>query len=160
MWARIFSFILLWERRVINVRRRRAEMYSVLLDWNGSYQYMNTWFLTPLSWFLHMDRYRFLFLSDFLVLTSEISVYISFLSSVSCHSSWCMRAKSLQSCPTLSALWTGALQAPVSMGFSRHEYWSGLACPPPWDLPDPGIKPTSFASPVLAGRFFILSTTW
>ena len=42
-------------------------------------------------------------------------------------------------------------QAPLSMGFPRQEYWSGLPCPPPGDLPDPGIEP---ASPALAGRFF------
>ena len=40
-------------------------------------------------------------------------------------------------------LWTVALQAPLSMGFSRQEYWGGLPCPPPGDLPDPGIKPAS-----------------
>ena len=37
--------------------------------------------------------------------------------------------------------WTGAHQAPLSVGFSRQEYWSELSCPPPEDLPDPGIKP-------------------
>ena len=40
------------------------------------------------------------------------------------------------------------------MGFSRQEYWSGLPCPPPGDLPDPGIEPSSLASPALAGGFF------
>ena len=40
-------------------------------------------------------------------------------------------------------LWTVARQAPLSMGSSRQEYWSGLSSPPPGDLPDPGIKPTS-----------------
>ena len=50
--------------------------------------------------------------------------------------------------------WTVALQAPLSMEFSRQEYWSGLPFPPPGDLPDPGIKPTSLTSPSLAGRFF------
>ena len=39
--------------------------------------------------------------------------------------------------------WTAAHQAPLSMGFSRQEYWSGLPCPPPGDLPNPGIKPRS-----------------
>ena len=48
--------------------------------------------------------------------------------------------------------WTVAHQAPLSIGFSRQKYWSGLACPPPGGLPDPGIKPTS---PALAGKFFI-----
>ena len=47
--------------------------------------------------------------------------------------------------------WTIARQAPLSMGFSRQEYWGGLPCPLPWDLPDPGIKPMS---PALAGGFF------
>ena len=56
--------------------------------------------------------------------------------------------------------WTVALQASVSMGLSRQEYWSGLPCPPPGDLPDPGIKPTSLMSPALAGRFFTTSATW
>ena len=44
-------------------------------------------------------------------------------------------------------LWTVAHQAPLSMGFSRREYWSGLPCPPRWDLPDPGIKPASLCLP-------------
>ena len=48
-----------------------------------------------------------------------------------------------------STLWTVAYQAPLSMGFSRQEYWSGLPCPPPGDLPDPGIEPTSPESPAL-----------
>ena len=42
-----------------------------------------------------------------------------------------------------ATLWTVAHQAPYSMGFSRQEYWSGLPCPPPGDLPNPGIKPRS-----------------
>ena len=42
-----------------------------------------------------------------------------------------------------TALWTVACQAPLSMGFSQQEYWSGLPCPPPGDLPNPGIKPAS-----------------
>ena len=48
--------------------------------------------------------------------------------------------------------WTVACQAPLSIGFSWQEYWSGLPFPPPGDLPDPGIK---LRSPALAGRFFI-----
>ena len=56
----------------------------------------------------------------------------------------CVRAKSLQSCATV---WTVALQALLSMGFSRKEYWSGLSYSPPGDLPNPGIKPMSLTSP-------------
>ena len=49
---------------------------------------------------------------------------------------------------------TVARQAPLSVGFFRQEYWSGLPCPPPVDLSDPGIKPVSLTSPALAGGFF------
>ena len=53
-----------------------------------------------------------------------------------------------------ATLWTVAYQAPLSMEFSRQGYWNGLPFPPPGDLPDPEIKPTSLAFPALAGRFF------
>ena len=46
-----------------------------------------------------------------------------------------------------AALWTVAHQAPLSVGFSRQVHWSGLLCPPPGDLPYPGIEPMSTASP-------------
>ena len=49
-------------------------------------------------------------------------------------------------------LWTVAHQAPLSVGFSRQEYWSGLPCPPPGDLLDPGITPVPLMSPALAVR--------
>ena len=55
--------------------------------------------------------------------------------------------------------WTVAHQAPLSMGFSRQEYWSGLPCYPPGDLPDPGIKPISLKSSALANGFFTTSIT-
>ena len=57
-------------------------------------------------------------------------------------------------------LWTVAHQAPLSMGFSRQEYWSGLPCPPTADLPNPGIEPASLASPALAAGFFTTRATW
>ena len=50
--------------------------------------------------------------------------------------------------------WTVPCQAPLSMGFSRQEYWSGLPFPPPGDLPDAGIKPKSPAAPAMVGIFF------
>ena len=46
------------------------------------------------------------------------------------------------------------------MEFFRQEYWSRFPFPTPGDLPDPGIEPTSFASPASAGRFFITRATW
>ena len=53
-------------------------------------------------------------------------------------------------------LWTVACQGPLSMGFSRQEYWSGLPCPSPGDLPNPGIEPASLMSPALAGELLSL----
>ena len=58
------------------------------------------------------------------------------------------------------APWTVAFQAPLSMGLSRQEYWSGLPCPPPGNLSNPRIKPTSLTSPALAGGFFTTIATW
>ncbi|ELR49492.1 hypothetical protein M91_06984, partial [Bos mutus] len=52
-----------------------------------------------------------------------------------------------------------AHQAPLSMRFSRQEYWSGLPFLSPGDLSNPGIKPVSLMSPALAGRFFTTSAT-
>ena len=62
-----------------------------------------------------------------------------------------------QSCPTLWGPWTVICQAPLSMGFSRQEYWSGLSFPPPRDLPSSGIKPTSPVSPALQADSLRLS---
>ena len=59
-----------------------------------------------------------------------------------------------------STLWTVAHQAPLSIGFSRQEHWSGLLLLPPGDLPDPGIQPTSLMSPALAGGIFTTNATW
>ena len=56
--------------------------------------------------------------------------------------------------------WIVAHQAPLSMGFSRQEYWSGLSCPPSGDIPVPGIKRTSLMSPALAGEFFTTGAAW
>jgi len=57
-------------------------------------------------------------------------------------------------------LWTVAWQVPLSMGFFRQESWSGLPCPSPRDLPDPGVEPTFLVSPSLAGGLFTISATW
>ena len=56
--------------------------------------------------------------------------------------------------------WTVAHPGPLSMEFSRQEYWSGLTFPSPRDLPDPEIKLASPASPALAGGFFYHWITW
>ena len=76
--------------------------------------------------------------------------------------------RSLQSCCVLSHFsrvqffatpWTIAHQAPLSVGFSRQEYWSRLPFSPPGDLPDPGIELAALTSPALTGGFFTTSTT-
>ena len=63
-----------------------------------------------------------------------------------------VHAKSLSCVQLFATLWTVACQAPLSMGFSRREYWSGLTCPTPGGLSNP-------ASPAIAGGFFITSAT-
>ena len=76
-------------------------------------------------------------------------VFTPLLSAKSRH---CVCAKLLQLCSTLCDLMDCvAHQAPLSMGFFRQESWSGLLCPPPGDLPNPGIKPASLTS-ICIGR--------
>ena len=68
--------------------------------------------------------------------------------------------QSLSHVQLFATLWTVARQAPLSMGFSWQEYWSGLPCSPPGDLSDPGIKPASLASltfSILTGGCFTTS---
>ena len=71
----------------------------------------------------------------------------------------CMLSRFSQVCLFVT-LWIVAHQTPLTMGFSRQEYWSGLPRPPLGDLPDPGIEPRSPESPALAGGFFTTSVTW
>ena len=59
-----------------------------------------------------------------------------------------------------ATLWTVAHRAPLSMGFSKQEYWSQLPCPSPGDLPDPGTELSSLTYAALAGGFFTTSATW
>ena len=74
------------------------------------------------------------------------------LSNISC-------AKSLQLCPSLCNSKEGGPPGSSVHSF-KQEYWSGLPCPPPKDLPNSGTELTSLMSPALAGRFFTTSTTW
>ena len=66
----------------------------------------------------------------------------------------CVCVQSLSCVQLFSALWAVACQAPLSMEFSRQEYWSGLPWPTPGNLLDPGIEPRSLVSPALAGGLF------
>ena len=65
-----------------------------------------------------------------------------------------MHAQVFQSCLTLCNPMDCSHKAPLSMGFSRQEYWSGFSCPPLGDLPDSGIEPTS---PALQADSLLLS---
>ena len=71
-----------------------------------------------------------------------------------------MSIKSLSHIRLFGTLWTVAHQALLFMGFSRHEYWSGLPFPLPGNLPNPRIEPVSLTSPALACMLFTISTTW
>ena len=76
----------------------------------------------------------------------ELDPVTADISSVACVLS------SLSHVQLYATLWTIAHQAQPSMRFSRQEYWSGLQCPPPGDLPNPGIEPMSLSTQALAGR--------
>ena len=79
------------------------------------------------------------------------------------HFCVCFGGLVTQSCLTLATPWTVAHQAPLSVGFSRQEYWSGLPFPPLGDLSNPGIEPWSpelQAVSYNAGEFFTDWATW
>ena len=72
----------------------------------------------------------------------------------------CIRAKSLQLCPTLCDPTDCSLPDCSVHGILQQEYWSGLLCLPQGDLPDTGNEPAPLISPALAGGFFTTSVTW
>ena len=78
----------------------------------------------------------------------------------SSHSRLCCACYAISVVSDSVTLWTITLQAPLTVGFSRQDYWNGLPCPPPGDRPDPGIEPSSLMSPALAGGFSTPSATW
>ena len=85
----------------------------------------------------------------FLFTLNSISLMRNIKYSVSL--SFCVYA---HTCLTLCNPWPIAHQGPLTIKFSRQEHYSGSPCPPPGDLPDPGIEPASPVSPALAGGFF------
>ena len=96
---------------------------------------------------------------DFVINDSE-NCLPGYIIRLPCSVCVCVCAKLLQSCLTLCNPVDCTPQAPLSMRFSRQEYWSGLLGPPPGDLPNPGIEPASPMSPALTGRFFTTGATW
>ena len=92
------------------------------------------------------------------LLPQQIYPYLPLKSFLICAVNFCAKVlacvHSYFSCAQLSVtLWTVAHQVPLSMGLSRHEYWNGLPCPPPGDIPNPEIKPMSLTSPALTDGF-------
>ena len=90
------------------------------------------------SYFLNTEHRR-----TWLMLFPLLCSINSHLGRFSFFSSMKVKVKSLSRAQLFATLWTVAYQAPLSMGFSRQEYWSGLPFPSPGDLPDPGIEPRS-----------------
>ena len=72
----------------------------------------------------------------------------------------CLRVRALSHARLFMAPQTVARQVPLSMGFSRQEYWSGLPFPTQMNFPNPGMEPASLVSSALTGRFFTNCTTW
>ena len=88
-------------------------------------------------------------------------VYIfPYLVSVSVSVYVCVCACTLSRVQLFETPWTVACQPPLSMEYSRQEYWSGIPFPIPGNLPDPGIQPASLGSLALADGFFITNATW
>ena len=104
------------------------------------------------------SRTRLKRLSSIGLCIRSVSAYLS----TSCFSlgGWVCMLSCLSWVQLFVTPWTVVRQALLSMGFSRQESWSGLPCPPPGDLPDPGIEPMSLMSPALTGGFFTTGTTW
>ena len=100
--------------RVLGIRCS-LPLYSILNWKKKSFEQYTVWFCVPPFWKISTPK-----------------CYNDFI---------CAHAKLLQFCPTLCK--NCSPQAPLSMGFSRQEYWSGLPCPPPGDLPKAGIEPAS-----------------
>ena len=100
---------------------------------------------------------------DFMPSSWNLWITSSVMKFHSCDCVACMACACMVSC--FSHVWlfttacTIARQVPLSMTFFRQGYWSGLPCPSPGDLPDPGVEPASLMSPAMAGGFFTTSAT-
>ena len=131
--------------------------------WRSPFTMDNLWIDLPFPSVLSLSRPLSPFLSSSLLPSLSLSLLSFFFSLIegemlACnHLSWSCLVSRVWLFETLSII---AHQAPLSMGFSRQEYWSGLPSPPPWNLSNPGIKPASLMSPALAGEFFTTSATW
>ena len=137
-----------------------CKMYLYLTHkaYHAIWEKENSSLLPPLHHPLHPSRRLTL---KFLLKRLKVGLHFLFPSSSDVTQTSQSESVSRSSCVWFFATpCTAACQAPLSMGFSRQEYWSELLCPSPGDLPDPVIKPVSLISPALAGGLFIISTTW
>ena len=139
-----------WENSLCASAWRQLEQLLWMSGWGGCMVRSSSlliWHLLASCVCLSLTYHQALamFLVDYFVLLN-MYMYICVLS--------CFRHVWL-----IATLWTVARQAPLPMGFSRQEYWSGLPHPPPGSLSNPGIKPASPKSPALAGEFFATSAT-
>ena len=119
------------------------------------YQFDSMWYCQEMAlflyFFLHLSFSSFLLhFPSFILDVSGRGYSFGTLSALMCYS--CVQP--------FATPWTAACQAPLSMGFRRHKYWSGLPFPSPGDLPDPGMKSASLVSSSLAGGFFISSNNY
>ena len=132
----VFNFLYL----AYSIQHNAFKVHPCCCKWQG---------LLSLSWLnnipLHSSVCRYIHSSVY-----PVYIYLSNVCVLNCFSR-------VQLCVIP---WTVACQAPLSMGFSRQEYWSGLLCLPPGDLPDPGTEPASLTSPALADKLFTTSATW
>ena len=127
--------------------------------WWKNHRAATPWVYLPVSWrWQHLPG---LPLSQ-LFWRNTVTAKISTLEVLKgCLGGVCMSVCVSRSIVSDSAIpWTVAHQAPLSMGFPRQKYWSGIPCPPPGDLPNLGDQTCTSMSPALAGRFFTTSATW
>ena len=140
--------------------------FLLLMRLSHSFAYVKPflWHRNELNFIMVYDIYILLVQSDNILLKifaficlKDTDLWLFFIVSLTLFGIACCCFSRVQLFVTL---WTVACQAPLSMGFSKQEYCSGLPFPPPRDLSDPGIELTSFISPALAGKYFSTSTTY
>ena len=132
-----------------------SSKYFGCWNWNQSILFKNSWLKITYKKIkllnLNVPR-SFSLMYIFIVFSSYVATAFRFKPSIFYCDSLCVCVCSVSwLCLTL---WTIASQAPLSMEFSRQEYWSRLPFPTPGDLPDQGMEPTSLVPPALAGGFF------
>ena len=142
---------------------RKAILVSVLKMIDGKRCVIKLLLLSRWQLMMAWSKVEFLNLStidilDWIILCyGECPVHWQMFGSIYGYACMLGHFSHVQLCGTL---WTIACQGPLSMGFSTQEYWSGLPCPSPGDLPDPGIEPVSLMFPTLARHYVSCLLHW